>query len=89
MPGEARWHNALGEEVDLDDIDAEYALNILTHYSLNCGKRGYTDDDMRASPLVQKLRQVILFGRQRNPDDDRRAADYNARCEARGIAFRA
>lgn len=87
--GEARWRDALGNEVDLDDIDVEYALNILTHYTLRCGKRGMTDDDMRANPLVQKLRKTIMFGRQPNPDDIARAKEYNEKCEKRGLAFRA
>lgn len=89
VPGEARWVNALGEEVDLDNIDAEYALNIYTMVCTRRGALGYTDSEMRSDPLVQKLREVILTGRDRNTHDKLRARRYNIMCRFRGLPFRA
>ena len=87
--GQARWVNALGEEVDLDNIDAEYALNIYTMVCMRRGMLGFTDSDMREDPLVQKLREVILTGRDRNVHDKVRERRYNIMCRFRGLPFRA
>lgn len=82
------WRNSLGEPVDLDNIDREYALNIYAHVLIRRGP-WMTDDEMRADPLLTKLREVILTGRDKTPDDDRRAMIYNAMNAARGKRWRA
>lgn len=83
------WRNVFGEPVDLDNIDREYALNILTMTLLRRGRFGYTPDEIREDPLVQKLRAVVLNGRERNFTDRLRAVSYNARCTLKGLPFRA
>ena len=83
------WHNAFGEPVDLDNIDREYALNILCHYTLNAGWRGLDHEDMHNDPLVQKLRGIVLNGRKPNFWDRQRAVVYNIRCALRGLPWRA
>lgn len=89
MTDSPRWFDALGREVDLDNIDREYALNILTMVLLRRGKAWATPDDIRQDALVQKLRDVVLNGRAPNARDADRARQYNARCDAQGIPFRA
>lgn len=84
---EARWYNAFGEEVDLDNIDREYALNILSMFLLNSGLRGFIVD--KDHPLTTKLRDVILNGRKPTMRDRARAFAYNIRCVREGKPFRA
>jgi hypothetical protein len=87
---EPRWFNAAGEEVDLDDIDREYALNILTMVIYRHGQSMFsTADDLRHDPLVQKLRDVVLEGREPNLRDRARAIRYNAKMRAAGLPYRA
>jgi hypothetical protein len=83
------WRNALGEPVDLDNIDREYALNILTMVLLRRGMRGYTDQEIREDPLVEKLRDVVLNGREKNVHDRLRAKRYNLLCKLEGLPYRA
>lgn len=87
MPTEARWFDSLGREVDLDNIDKEYALNILTMVLLRRGRDGY--DDVREDALVQKLREVVLTGREPSGEDRKRAARYNVENVAAGLPYRA
>jgi hypothetical protein len=90
MTGEARWFNAFGEEVDLDNIDREYALNILSMYILNSGLRcAHSHESIKVDPLVEKLRDVILNGRKPTMRDRARAFAYNIRCVREGKSFRA
>lgn len=90
MQDEARWYNAFGEEVDLDNIDREYALNILSMYILNGGRRFmHTHESIKSDPLVVKLRSVILNGRKPTMRDRARAFAYNIRCVREGLPFRA
>lgn len=89
ISSEARWVDALGREVDLDNIDREYALNILSMVLLRRGRLGLSDDDIRNDPLVQKLRDVVLTGRKPNLSDRLRAMDYNVRNRLAGKSFRA
>jgi hypothetical protein len=90
MPNtEPRWFDSLGREVDLDDIDREYALNILTMVLLRRGLLGYTSKEIRVDPLVQKLRDVVLSGREPNQADRNRANQYNIDNAAAGKPFRA
>lgn len=84
-----RWFNALNEEVDLDDIDREYALNILTHILTRFPRNAMSPDELRADPLVQKLRDVILNGRDKSVRDRKRAARYNFLNKVRGLPWRA
>lgn len=93
---EARWLNSLGEEVDLDNIDREYALNILCMVLLRRGRMqnihdslGIPREDVREDPLVQKLRDVVLTGRAPNKRDRIRAIRYNMRNKRRGLPYRA
>lgn len=95
---EARWFNSLGEEVDLDNIDREYALNILSMVLLRHGRDqgyaeafGYDDTpvDLREDPLVNKLREVVLTGREKNLRDRARAVRYNMLNKRAGKPFRA
>lgn len=83
------WTNALGEPVDLDDIDREYALNILTMALLRRGDWGCTSAEVREDELIQKLREVILTGRTPTARDRMRGRRYNALCRLRGLSFRA
>lgn len=87
--GGARWFDSLGREVDLNDIDKEYALAILTMVLLRYGRASYTSDEVREDPLVQKLRDVVLNGREPNERDRARARVYNIRNERQGKPFRA
>lgn len=82
------WRNAFGEPVDLDKIDKRYALNILTMV-LRRTRNDATANDLRHDPLIQKLRDVVLNGRDPDDSDLPKAHDYNARCEAEGLPFRA
>jgi hypothetical protein len=84
-----RWLDSLGREVDLDNIDREYALNILTMVLLRRGRGGYTDAEIREDALVQKLREVVLTGREPNHEDRRRAFKYNIDNIKAGKRFRA
>jgi hypothetical protein len=86
---EARWFNVLGDEVDLDDIDREYALNIYTMAVQRRALLGYTSKDFRADPLIQKLRDVILDGRKPNLRDRIRGERYNVAMRKLGLPFRA
>lgn len=83
------WKNALGDEVDLDNIDKVYALNILSMVLLRCGRQYWSDDEIRADPLVGKLRSVVLTGRSPNASDRLRGRIYNIRCRVRGLPYRA
>lgn len=56
---EPRWYNIHGEEVDLDRIDREYALNILL---LLYNRRRHERVDPYTDPLIQKLRLRVLYG---------------------------
>lgn len=89
MTDTPRWVDALGREVDLDNIDREYALNILTMVLLRRGREDCFPDDIRQDALVQKLRNVVLNGRAPNARDADRARQYNARCDTQGLPFRA
>lgn len=71
----AEWFNVFGERVDLDRIDREYALNILSRVL----ERNLAVDP-RTDPLVQKLRGRILQGRDPNWRDWLRRKRYNVRC---------
>lgn len=84
-----QWFNALGEEVDLDNIDREYALNILSMVLPARASLGYTPDEIREDALVQKLRDIVLNGRTMNSHDRLRAIRYNFACRLRGLPFRA
>jgi hypothetical protein len=86
--GEARWNNAFGEPVDLDNIDREYALNIYTMVIQRRERAGYTRDDYLQDPLVQKLRDVILDGRRPGLRDRLRAFRFNIRSRRQGMPFR-
>lgn len=85
------WRNVFGDPVDLDNIDKTYALNILTMVLLSRGRYydAYTQEDIRDDELVQKLRDVVLNGRDKNYVDRLRAISYNARCKLKGLRFRA
>lgn len=83
------WYNVFGERVDLDDIDNRYALNILTMALLRRGRRGVTDREVRVDPLIQKLREVVLYGRSPKLRDRIRAIKYNRRARREGIPLRA
>lgn len=83
------WRNVFGEPVDLDNIDRVYALNILSHVTLRRGRLGFTDDDLREDELIQKLREVILEGREPTFQDRARARVYNTRCWIRNLPYRA
>jgi hypothetical protein len=85
---EPTWTNAHGEPVDLDNIDKVYALNILSHYTLNCGRLGYDHEDMRNNALVQKLRGIVLDGREPNLRDRLRATWFDVRCAWKGMPWR-
>lgn len=85
--GEARWFDSVGREVDLDNIDKHYALNILTMALLRRGRRGIRD--VSHDPLIQKLREVVLNGREPNEADEARAAAYNKLNRKAGLPFRA
>jgi hypothetical protein len=76
-----RWFNSLGQEVDLDDIDREYAIRILAHLA-RYGIRGSED-------LVRKLVDVAVNGRAPNERDLARARAYNDKNEAAGLPWRA
>ena len=86
---EPRWLDSLGNEVDLDDIDKEYALNILTMKLARMGRRLASPEDIRRDPLVQKLREVVLHGREPNAQDRRRALQYNINNVRTGQPWRA
>ncbi len=88
MP-DALWRNVFGDEVNLDDIDRAYALNIYTMVVAKRARRGYTRDDFMGDPLVQKLREVILAGREPNLRDKLRGAAYSMRCWAAELPYRA
>ena len=84
-----RWYDSLGREVDLDDIDREYALNIFTMVVSRRARQGYRAADFKEDPLIQKLREVILTGREPTPEDYARAMQYNADNARAGLPFRA
>jgi hypothetical protein len=86
---EARWKNVFGQEVDLDNIDRQYALNILSMTLLRRGSIGATRQDCIDDPLIQKLREVVLEGREPNLSDRIRGRIYNLRCRLRGLPHRA
>lgn len=88
-PEEPRWFDARGQEVDLDDIDKEYALNILMMVHARRIIAEYTADEMRADPLIQKLRDVVLHGREPNLIDRRRGDLYNRAMRKMGLPYRA
>ena len=92
MP-DARWFNSLGEEVNLDDIDREYALNILTMVLWRRGRdsnfTGQAMSSLREDALVQKLRDVVLHGREKTGKDKTRAMQYNIDNVRAGKKFRA
>lgn len=84
-----RWFNSLGQEVIIEEIDREYALNILTMVLLRCGRAGCDDQEVRQDPLVQRLRPVVLHGREPNEADAERGALYNKQNRRLGMPFRA
>lgn len=86
---EPLWRNVFGEPVDLDNIDREYALNILMMATTSRAQRGYTSQEFRDDPLIQKLREVILSRRRKRLRDLLRALNYNRRCKAAGYPYRA
>lgn len=83
------WHDVFGDPVNLDDIDKRYALNILTMALLRRGRRGVTDKELLTDPLIQKLREVVLNGRDPKLRDRVRAFKYNRRAKREGIPLRA
>lgn len=85
----ARWFNVFGEEVDLDDIDRSYALNILMMFAQHKARQGYSRDWIESHPLTRKLREATLKGRDPEPQDRIRAMFYNARCRLFGLPYRA
>lgn len=87
--GEPQWFNVFGEEVDLDDIDRSYALNILCMALVSRGLHGHTDDEIRQDTLITKLREVVLDGRERTLRDRWRALKYNWRCWRADLPYRA
>lgn len=58
-------------------------------YLLNAGLRGVGHDSIREDALVNKLRDVILVGREPTRYDRARAAAYNVRCWLLGLPYRA
>lgn len=88
MTGQARWHNVFGDEVDLDTIDSEYALNILMHI-MGRSRAFWTREELRADPLVQKLRERVLAGVKPTLRDRLRGSAYNFRCRAAKLPYRA
>lgn len=84
-----RWFDARGIEVDLDDIDKVYALNILMMVHARRVLAGYTANEMRADPLIQKLREVVLHGREPDLGDRRRGDIYNRAMQRLGLPYRA
>lgn len=86
---ERRWFNVFGEEVDLDSIDRLYALNILSMVLFNHGLLGSSREEAEKDPLVLRLREIVLNGRDRNTRDRLRALRYNLRCRRRGLPYRA
>lgn len=81
------WKNSLGEPVDLDTINREYALNILMMYVARKARQGWLNEDFREDELTQELRDVILTGRDRDGGDSLREAAYTERKAARGVAL--
>lgn len=82
------WHNVFGDPVDLDDIDKRYALNILT--MVLAGRERYAGPrELRRDPLIQKLRLIVLNGRDPNIRDRIRAIKYNRRARRAGLSLRA
>lgn len=84
------WRNVFHEPVDIENIDKEYALNILTMVLLRRGRYGSEfHEDIRTDPLVQTLRKTVLNGRERDESDKPRSILYNERCQAEALPFRA
>lgn len=83
------WKDSLGRDVDLDDIDKEYALNILCMAIYNRAMRGLTRREIESSALIKKLREVVLTGREPNERDRKRAKAYNVLNAEAGMPFRA
>ena len=80
----------MGNEVDLNDIDREYALNILTMVVFRRGEMGlWSMDDLRHDALVEKLRDVVLTGREPGAKDRVRAFQYNLDNVRAGLPYRA
>jgi hypothetical protein len=73
------WLNYFREPVDLDDIDREYAENILANATRQFERKGMSRAEIDAHPLVQKLNQVIPVAREKNDEDRRREREYNFR----------
>ncbi len=86
---EPRWRNVFGAEIDLDNIDRDYALNILLMAHARRVRMGFTRDDMIEDRLMQKLREVVLDGRKPSARDRIRASAYNVRCRLHGLPYRA
>lgn len=86
---EPSWRNVWGQEIDLDDIDREYALNILMMAHTTRVLMDYTRDDFMRDRLIQKLRGIVLEGREPSWRDKIRGARYNARCRRKGLPYRA
>jgi hypothetical protein len=90
------WINVFGEEVDLDSIDREYALNIYTmavrrrvEWWSDSLSSAEIDERLREDPLIEKLREVILKDAKKTPRDRLRAIRYNQRAAKRGLRWRA
>lgn len=83
------WYNVLGDEVDLNKIDREYALNILMHVHGRMAWCGTEQAETRNDELIQELRKVVLSRRRRRPRDVWRAFNYNRRCKKAGYPYRA
>lgn len=84
-----RWQNALGEDVDLDNIDRKYALNIYSMVLRRRAQMGYTTQDVKEDNLLHKLYGIILDGRKPNLRDKLRAEHYNFHTKRAGLPFRA
>lgn len=95
VPYGAAWYDAHGRPVNIEQIDKRYALNILTMvvgriYVANADLPEHeVGDIIRNHPLVQRLRETVLNGRDPDVRDRARAVEYNELSERRGIPFKA
>lgn len=75
------WTNSLGQPVDLDNIDRQYAIRILAHLAGHYGAG--------SEALVEKLVEVATNGRAPTEADLARARAYNDKNKALGLPWRA